>query len=135
MATSDGRSTSHGDEGTAKATESKSTIHTPHLSPVIQAGLQTDGRSDEISLVGDLTGLEAWIARLPDRLARGELDGVGLDGIDGAAMLGTATVARIMIAELDHLIGLPPDQRREPLVMARWLHLLGDLWALRATVG
>ena len=119
MATSDGRSTSHRDESTAKATESKSTIHTPHLSLVIQAALQTDGRSDEISLVGDLTGLEAWIARLPDRLARGELDGVGLDGIDGAAMLGTATVARIMIAELDHLIALPPVQRREPQVMAR----------------
>ncbi len=40
-----------------------------------------------------------------------------------------------MLAELDHLIALPPEQRREPLVMARWLHLLGDLWALRATIG
>ena len=56
-------------------------------------------------------------------------------GIDGAATLATATVARIMIAGLDHLVTLPPEQRREPLVMARWLHLLGDLWALRATIG
>lgn len=135
MAASDGRFIPSGDGSTAKTTEWKSTLDTPHLSLAVQAATRVDGRSDGSSLVGDLTGLEAWIAQLPDRLARGELDGVGLDGIDGAATLGMATVARIMLAELDHLIGLPPEQRREPLVMARWLHVLGDLWALRATIG
>lgn len=76
-----------------------------------------------------------WLTELRGRVARGELDGVSPVDLPGAAEFGTATVVRIMLADLGHYDGLTPDQRQAPLVMARRLHLLGDLWELRAQIG
>ncbi len=82
----------------------------------------------------DPDDLAAWIDALRDRLARGELDGQGsFDTGDGVLPVGLA--ARIMLADLDHFDDLTPEQRRDPLVMSRRLHLLADLWELRARIG
>ncbi len=78
--------------------------------------------------------LAAWIAALRARLARGELDGQGSIHIGGGT-LPVGLAARIMLADLDHFDDLTPEQRRDPLVMARRLHLLGDLCELRARIG
>ncbi len=78
--------------------------------------------------------LAAWIADLRGRVARGELDGRGSFDVGGAA-LPVGLAARIMLADLDHFDDLTPEQRRDPLVMSRRLHLLGDLWELRAQIG
>ncbi|MDP8924120.1 MAG: hypothetical protein M3O34_14735 [Chloroflexota bacterium] len=83
----------------------------------------------------DLTGLDAWLTELRGRLARGELDGLDSVDLDGAAELGTATFVRIMLADLEHYDELPPELQRDPLVMARRLYLLGDLWKLRSQIG
>ena len=83
----------------------------------------------------DPARLDAWITELRGRVDRGELDGLDPVDLDGAAQLGTVAVVRIMLSDLDHYGDLPPEQRRDPLVMARRLHLLGDLWELRAQIG
>ncbi len=78
--------------------------------------------------------LAAWIDALRARLARGELDGQGsFDTSDGILPVGLA--ARIMLADLDHYEDLTPEQRGEPLVIARRLHLLADFCELRARIG
>ena len=75
--------------------------------------------------------LDAWISDLRGRVARGELDGLGTIPLDGAAVLGTATVVRIMLADLDHYDDLPPEQRHDLLVEARRRMLLRDIARLR----
>ncbi len=82
----------------------------------------------------DPDDLAAWIADLRGRVARGDLDGQGTVAIAGGA-LAIGLAARILLADLDHYDDLPPEQRRDPLVMARRLPLLGDLWELRARIG
>ncbi|MDP8923248.1 MAG: hypothetical protein M3O34_10295 [Chloroflexota bacterium] len=81
------------------------------------------------------TGLDAWIAELRGRVARGELDDLPPIDMDGAPELGTAAVVRILLSDLDDCEALTPEQRRDPLVIARRLYLLGDLWKLRAQIG
>ncbi len=78
--------------------------------------------------------LTDWLADLRARLARGELDGQGTIDVGGAA-LPAGLAARIMLADLDHYDDLTPEQRGDPLVIARRLHLLADLWELRARIG
>ena len=79
--------------------------------------------------------LDAWISDLRGRVARGELDGLGTIPLDGAAVLGTATVVRIMLADLDHYDDLPSEQRRDLLVQARRELLLRDFRRLRELIG
>ena len=79
--------------------------------------------------------LHAWIADLRGRVARGELAGLGPIPIDGAAVLGTATVVCIMLADLDHYDDLSPEQRQDLLVEARHRLLLGDFRRLREQIG
>ncbi len=79
--------------------------------------------------------LDAWISDLRGRVARGELDGVGAIPLDGAAVLSTATVVRIMLADLDHYDDLSPEQRQDLLVRARRRLLLADFRRLREQIG
>ena len=83
----------------------------------------------------DPNELDTWIADLRGRVARGELDGVGAVPLDGAAVLGTATVVRVMLADLDHYDDLSPEQRRDLLVQARHRLLLRDFRRLRELIG
>lgn len=79
--------------------------------------------------------LDGWILDLRGRVARGELRGVGPIPVDGAAVLGTAMVVRIMLADLDHYDDLPPEQRQDLLVEARRRLLLHDFRRLRDLMG
>ena len=79
--------------------------------------------------------LDEWISDLRDRVARGELDGLGPIPLDGAAVVGTETVVRIMLADLDHYDDLPPEQRQDLLVQARRGLLLRDFRQLREHIG
>ena len=79
--------------------------------------------------------LDAWISDLRVRVARGELDGLGSIPVDGSASLGTVTVVRIMLADLDHYDDLTPEQRQDPLVEARRRLLLADFRPLREQIG
>ena len=79
--------------------------------------------------------LDAWISDLRGRVARGELDGLGSIPVDGSALLGTVTVVRIMLADLDHYDDLTPEQRQDPLVEARRRLLLADFRRLREQIG
>ena len=79
--------------------------------------------------------LDGWISGLRSRVARGELDGLGRIPLDGTAVLGVATVVRIMLADLDHFDDLPPEQRQDLLVEARRRLLLRDFRRLREQIG
>jgi hypothetical protein len=61
------------------------------------------------------TALLAWVGRLRDRLARGELAGLGPLDAGGVALPGELFV-RIMLADLQHHDDLPPRLRRDPFV-------------------
>ncbi len=78
--------------------------------------------------------LAAWVAELRARVARGELDGRGAIAV-GGGQLAVDLAARMMLADLDHYDDLPPEQRQDPLIVARRLRLLADLWELRARIG
>ncbi len=79
--------------------------------------------------------LDAWISDLRGRVARRELDDRGPLPLDGAAVLGTATIVRIMLADLDHYDDLPHEQRQDVLVEARHRLLLHDFRRLREQIG
>ena len=88
-------------------------------------GRVDDGRDD----------LDAWIAALRDRAARGELDGRTPIVIGGLRLPSADLAARIMLADLDHYDDLAPEQRRDMLIEARRMMLLGDLRQLREQIG
>ena len=79
--------------------------------------------------------LNEWIVELRVRVSRGELDGVGPIPADGAAVLGTALLVRVMLADLDHYDDLPAEHREDLLVEARRRTLLRDFARLREQIG
>ena len=84
----------------------------------------TDGSDD----------LNAWITELRQRLARGELAGLGLVDVGGLRLRGEWAV-RVMLADLSHHDTLPPDLAGDPLVPIRRAKLLVDFRRLRAQIG
>ena len=93
--------------------------------------LQVDGTARAAPSRVKLDELEGWIAELRGRVARGELDDLGPIPLDGAAVLGSVTFVRIMLADLDHYDVLPPALRHDLLVEARRRTLLGEFARLR----
>jgi hypothetical protein len=83
----------------------------------------------------DRDNLDAWIAELRDRLARGELDGGAPIEIGGLRLPSAQLAARIMVADLDHYDDLSPEERGDWLVEARRGMLLRDFRRLRALIG
>ncbi|MDP8923046.1 MAG: hypothetical protein M3O34_09255 [Chloroflexota bacterium] len=83
----------------------------------------------------DRDDLDAWIAELRDRLARGELDGRTPIEIAGLRLPSAGLAARIMLADLDHYDDLTPEQCRDVLVQAPRRMLLRDFRELRALLG
>ena len=83
----------------------------------------------------ELDELDGWIAELRGRVARGELDDLGPIPLDGAAVLGTGTLVRIMLADLDHYHILPPALRHDLLIEARRRTLLREFARLREQIG
>ena len=82
----------------------------------------------------DPDDLVAWIAKLRNRVARGELDGQA-EFATGGGRLAVGLAARIMLADLDHDHDLTPKQRRDPLSVERRLLLFADLRQLREQIG
>ncbi len=80
------------------------------------------------------TGLDAWITGLRGRVVRGELAGLGSMARYGVE-LPVERIAKILLADLDDCEALPPEQHRDPRVIARRLRVLADMWELRAQIG
>jgi hypothetical protein len=80
--------------------------------------------------------LGRWIGTLRARLARGDLAGSGsIDLGDGTGHLPGELFVRIMLADLDHLDGLPPEAREWVDFPDRRQALLNDFKRLRELLG
>jgi hypothetical protein len=92
---------------------------------------------DQLSRDGDALadGLGAWIADLRRRVTRGDLARLGPVVICDGATLPAELAARLALADLDHLDGLPPGRREHLDVPARRLLILHQLQALREQLG
>ncbi|MDP8924952.1 MAG: hypothetical protein M3O34_19060 [Chloroflexota bacterium] len=79
--------------------------------------------------------LAGWIAELRDRVARGELAGLGRIDMHGA-MVPVELVVRIMLADLDDLDAedVIPEQRHDPYAARRRQALLRDFRRLREQI-
>lgn len=80
--------------------------------------------------------LEAWIASVQHRLARGDLARLGPMPVgEGFPSLPGELYVRIMIADYEHYGDLSPERRRQPDVVAQRMALLSDLHRLRELIG
>jgi hypothetical protein len=87
-------------------------------------------------MVMETDDLEAWIAELRNRLARGELAGLGsVDMGDDSVVLSGELLVRVTLADFDHYDDLVPERRHDGDVVARRLDLLRFLRRLRSTIG
>jgi hypothetical protein len=89
-----------------------------------------DGTIDEPGALGQ------WIADLRARLDAGDLARFGpIDVGDGTGLLAGAQIVRIMLADLDHLDGLPPVTHEWLDIPERRRALLDAFRQLRDRIG
>ena len=80
--------------------------------------------------------LGAWIADLRSRVDHGELERLGpVDLGYGTGHLAGETTIRVMLADLDHIDGLPAHARERVDLPHRRAELLDDFRQLRAMIG
>jgi hypothetical protein len=80
-------------------------------------------------------GLDRWIGDLRDRIERGELADIGpIDVGYGTGHFRGSTVIRIMLADLNHRDGLPPEAREWLDFSNRLSRLLNDFRRLRDVI-
>ena len=80
-------------------------------------------------------GLEAWIAVLRTRLARGGLRALGSVSVSEGKTLPAELAARLVLNDLDHFEGLPRSWGNDPRKVVRRRLLLHDLQDLRRQLG
>jgi len=84
----------------------------------------------------DASGIDGWIAHLPDRIDSGELSDSGpIDWGPDAWMASAEVAARILLADLDRLHCLHRQRRGDASIQRRRIALLSELLRLRALIG